>query len=249
MENNNELKNGNILYQVSLLQALTYGDYTGSVTIKELKQLGNTGIGTFDGLNGELIMLDGVVYRISGDGRAELVSEDETTPFSVVTCMYDDVSVKFKKIPDYDALNDELNKFVEAKGKNRFYMIRIDGLFREINVRSVPKQSEPYKPLVDVLSQQQTFFDYENIEGTLVGVYCPPYMSQLNATGWHIHFISYDKTKGGHLLGVSIADAVLTCGNIDSFQLMLPHGEKFDSFDFSVDQSKDIEKVEKNTRK
>ena len=86
MENNNELKNGNILYQVSLLQALTYGDYTGSVTIKELKQLGNTGIGTFDGLNGELIMLDGVVYRISGDGRAELVSEDETTPFSVVTC-------------------------------------------------------------------------------------------------------------------------------------------------------------------
>ncbi len=235
-----------VLYQVSLLQGMTYGDYSGSVSLKELKQHGDTGIGTFDGLNGELIMLDGEVYRAAGDGTVEAVSEDETSPFSVVTYMDADDSKRLMEIPDYTALSGELDRLVEEKGKNRFYMIRIDGLFREMNVRSVPMQMEPYKRLVEVLEQQQTFFDYKNIEGTVVGLYCPPYMSYLNAVGWHMHFISKDRTKGGHVLGVNIADAVLTLDDTDSFQLRLPQNEKFDRFDLTVDQSKDIEKVEKN---
>lgn len=249
MENNCKSKNndkGSTLYQVSLLQALTYGDYSGSVLVGELKEHGNTGIGTFDGLNGELIMLNGKVYRALGNGSVEVVSNDETTPFAAVAHMNVHSFKKLNELPNYDSLNDELNKLVKENGKNRFYMICIDGLFREINVRSVPKQKEPYKRLVDVLEEQQTFFDYENIEGTMVGLYCPPYMSHLNATGWHMHFISKDKTKGGHVLGVNIADATLNLCGIDSFELKLPQTKKFNSFDFTVDQSKDIEKVEKN---
>ena len=46
------------IYQVSLLQGLTLGDYNGSVSVKQLKQKGDTGIGTFEGVNGELIMVD-----------------------------------------------------------------------------------------------------------------------------------------------------------------------------------------------
>ena len=235
-----------VLYQVSLLQSMSNGDYRGSVTVKELKRHGDVGIGTFDGLNGELIMLDGEVYRAAGDGNVEVVSEDETSPFSVVTYMDADVSEKLEEIPDYDSLEKKLELLIREKGKNRFYMIRIDGMFRQMNVRSVPKQAEPYKRLVEVLEQQQTFFDYENIEGTVVGIYCPPYMSYLNAVGWHMHFISKDKTNGGHVLGVSISDAVLTWDDTDSFELRLPQNEEFDRFDLTVDQSKDIEKVEKN---
>lgn len=239
-------ENRDVIYQVSLLQGLAYGDYRGSVTIKELKEHGDIGIGTFDCLNGELIMLDGDVYRASGDGCVEFVDEYETSPFAVVTYMDADATKHLENIPDCNALYNELDQLVAEKGKNRFYMIRIDGLFREVNVRSVPAQKEPYKPLVKVLEQQQTFFDYENIEGTMVGLYCPPYMSNLNAVGWHIHFISKDKTKGGHMLGLNIADAILTWDNTDSFQLRLPQNEQFDSFDLTVDQSKDIEKIEKS---
>ena len=83
--NDSPTKNRDVIYQVSLLQGLTYGDYRGSVTIKELKEHGDIGIGTFNGLNGELIMLDGDVYRASGDGCVELVTEYETSPFAVVT--------------------------------------------------------------------------------------------------------------------------------------------------------------------
>lgn len=234
------------IYQVSLLQALAYGDYRGSVTIEELKEHGDIGIGTFNGLNGELIMLDGNVYRASGDGRVELVTENETSPFAVVTHMDAEATNRLENIPDCNALYDELNQLVAEKGTNRFYMIRIDGLFREVNVRSVPAQTEPYQPLVEVLEQQQTFFTYKNIEGTMVGLYCPPYMSQLNAVGWHIHFISKDKTKGGHMLGLNIADAILTWDGTDSFQLRLPQNDQFNSFDLTVDQSKDIEKIEKS---
>ena len=233
-----------VLYQVSLLQGLTYGDYNGSVAIKELKQNGDTGIGTFDRLNGELIMLDGTVYRAAGDGRVEIATDEETTPFAVAAFLDADISKELKEIPDYDALNNELNALVEKNGKNRFYMIRIDGLFRKMHVRSVPAQKEPYQRLVEVLQQQQTLFDYENMEGTVVGLYCPPYMSYLNAVGWHMHFISKDKAKGGHVLDLHIADADLILNDIETFHLRLPKNESFDRFDLTVDQSKDIEKVE-----
>ena len=243
---NNLDRNKNVMYQVSLLQGLTYGDYCGSVSIKELKQYGDTGIGTFNNLNGELIMLDGKVYRAAGDGNVTAVSDDETIPFGVVTFIDADMSKNLRDIPDYDALCDELDKIVRERGKNRFYMIRIDGIFQKINVRSVYAQKKPYKPLTEVLTYDQTFFDYENVKGTAVGLYCPPYMASLNATGWHLHFISEDKTKGGHVLGLHIADALLTWKDTNEFQIRLPQNERFSDFDFTVDQSADIEKIEKN---
>lgn len=239
-------RSGDLLYQVSLLQGLTFGDYHGSVTIGEAKQHGDAGIGTFDRLNGELIMLDGQVYRAAGDGSVSPVSDEETTPFCVVTFLDEDVTQNLRDIPDYEGLHRELDRMVAARGINRFYMIRIDGKFREVNVRSVYAQQEPYRPLVKVLEHDQTFFDYENIDGTVVGLYCPPYMSSLNAAGWHMHFISGDKTKGGHVLGLQIADAALTWDDIDAFQLRLPQNKMFAGFDLTVDQSRDIEKIETN---
>ena len=240
-----ENKNRDVMYQVSLLQGLAYGDYYGRVTVEELKQHGDTGIGTFNKLNGELIMIDGEVYRAAGDGKVELVFDD-TVPFSVVTYIDADVTKSFKEISDYDALCEELEKIIEENGKNSFYMVRIDGMFNEMNLRSVYAQEEPYERLAKVLETDQTFFNYKNIEGTMVGLYCPPYMSSLNAVGWHFHFISKDKTKGGHVLAVNIADANLTCDVTYEFHLKLPKHKMFADFDLTVDQSEDIEKIEKN---
>ena len=239
--------NRKVLYQVSLLPSLAYGDYCGSVTIKELKQHGDTGLGTFDRLNGEMILLDGCVYRAAGDGTVEPVADTETTPFSVATFMAADEEKTLQEIPGYDALCRLLDQLVAKNGINRFYMIRIDGTFRQVNVRSVYAQAQPYQRLAEVMTHDQTFFDYENIEGTLVGLYCPPYMGSLNAVGWHMHFISGDKTRGGHVLGVQVSDAVLKVSAIDGFQMQLPQNEMFSGFDLTVDQSEDIEKIEKNS--
>ena len=242
-------QDGDTIYQVSLLQGLTFGDYHGNVTVKELKRHGNIGIGTFDKLNGELIMLDGVVYRAAGDGSVEVVSNKETIPFSNVTYLDADKTKNLKNIVDYKELCGVLNKLVEERGKNRFYMIRIDGLFKEMNVRSVNAQEEPYKPLVKVLEYDQTFFDYKDIEGSIVGLYCPPYMSSLNAVGCHMHFISKDKTRGGHILGLNIVDAKLTWDDTNAFQMLIPQNKMFTGFDLTIDQSEDIKKVETDIRK
>ncbi|MCR5665967.1 MAG: acetolactate decarboxylase [Eubacterium sp.] len=235
------------LYQVSLLQGLTLGDYYGSITVAELKEHGDIGLGTFDALNGELIMLDGEVYRAAGDGSVEVVEDDETIPFSDVTFFEEDETQELEHVTDFDALIALLDDKVEELGENRFYAIRIDGTFDEINVRSEYEQEEPYEPLATVLETDQTFYDYEDCEGTIVGLYCPEYMSDLNATGWHLHFVSSDKTKGGHVLGMEFESATLAWDYTDGFNMQLPDTPMFSDFDLTVDQSEDIEKVEKKT--
>ena len=238
--------NRETIYQVSLLQGLTFGDYNGSITVKELKERGDIGIGTFDRLNGELIMVDGEVYRAASDGSVEVVPDTETIPFSNVTFFDSDEEEKVESISDVAGLQEVLNAKVSELGENRFYFIRIDGTFKEMNVRSEYAQDKPYKPLAEVLETDQTFFDYENITGTVVGLYCPSYMDKMNATGWHLHFVSDDKTKGGHVLGLSVDKADVKWDYTDAFDMIIPDNEMFDNFDLAIDQSEDIKKVEKN---
>jgi len=234
------------LYQVSLLQGLLQGDYNGSISIGELKTCGDTGIGTFDRLNGELIMVDGVVYRAAGDGTVEVPSDDETIPFSNVTFMDADEEVSINNVASFDDLMEILNGKVAELGGNRFYMIRIDGVFNTVYARSEYAQDKPYEPLVVVLETDQTFFDMENVSGTVVGLYCPAYMSELNNAGWHLHFISDDRTSGGHVLDLAIEEAVITWDYTDNFEMILPDNDEFTQIDFSIDRSEDVRRAETN---
>ena len=236
--------NNEVINQVSLLQGLTFGDYTGSVTVAELKKMGDIGIGTFDKLNGELIMLDGVVYRAAGDGSVEVVNDEETIPFADVTYFDNDEEQKADAVESIDALKELLNKKVEELGENRFYMVRIDGVFPEMHVRSELAQEKPYQPLAKVLETDQTFFDFEDEKGTVVGLYCPAYMNMLNAVGWHFHFISDDRQAGGHVVDLRGDKATIRWDYTQEFSMKLPDSEAFKDYDLTVDQSEDIKKVE-----
>ena len=50
-------------YQVSTLQALALGFSKSVITVGELLRHGDTGIGTFEDVDGEMIILDGKCYR------------------------------------------------------------------------------------------------------------------------------------------------------------------------------------------
>ena len=236
--------NNEVINQVSLLQGLTFGDYTGSVTVAELKKMGDIGIGTFDKLNGELIMLDGVVYRAAGDGSVEVVNDEETIPFADVTFFDNDEEQKADAVESIDALKELLNKKVEELGENRFYMVRIDGVFPEMYVRSELAQEKPYQPLAKALETDQTFYDFEDVKGTVVGLYCPAYMNMLNAVGWHFHFISDDRQAGGHVVDLRGDKATIRWDYTQEFSMKLPDSEAFKDYDLTVDQSEDIKKVE-----
>ncbi len=178
------------IYQVSLLQGLTLGDYNGSVSVKELKQKGDTGIGTFEGVNGELIMVDGTVYRAKSDGSIETAPDDETIPFANVTFFDTDEKQDISGVSSIADLKKLLDEKVEKLGRNQFYMVRVDGTFKKMHARSELKQEKPYKPLAEALKTDQREFSWDNIEGTVVALYCPQYMKDLNAAGWHLHFVS-----------------------------------------------------------
>ena len=239
-------QNREAMFQVSLLQSLTEGDFEGSVTVGELKKHGDTGIGTFDGLDGELVMVDGEVWQAAGDGKVNNMADDKTIPFGNVTFLDADETLDVSGIASFKDLTAALDKRVEALGPNNFYAVRIDGSFAKMNVRSEYKQEKPDPTIVDALAADQTFFDLENVEGSMVGVYCPPYMTSLNSAGWHFHFVTADRKQGGHVLDCQLDKATASIDLTKEFDLALPSSEKFEITDFTVDRSADVRKAETN---
>ena len=122
------------IYQTALMDSLNQGNYDGFMTIEEVKSYGDTGIGTFDGLDGVLIMLDGVVYRASAEGRVVFVPNEETIPFADFTFFEEDGTAVLSDVNDLAGLEEQLNAITEENGKNLFYMIKASGTFSHIKV-------------------------------------------------------------------------------------------------------------------
>ena len=234
------------IYQVALLQSLTQGYYDGIIKVSELKKHGDIGIGTFEGVNGEMIVLDGKVYQALGDGKVQEADDNETVPFSNVTFFDKDGSLELSDINDVNALKEKLNAMVEENGKNLFYFVKMSGTFEKMNVRSEIKQEKPYKTLDKALETDQREFNYDNIAGTVVALYCPDYMNGLNTPGWHFHFISDDKTKGGHLLDLKFDNATAEYDATPEFDMCLTDNGDFQKMELSKDVSDAIKKVETN---
>ena len=240
-------KNRETIYQIALLQSLAMGYFDGSISVKDLKTHGDTGIGTFEGLNGEMIVLDGVVYRANQDCEINVMADKETVPFSNVTFFDKDISVKLADVKDKAALEKILNDTVDKNGRNSFYMVKISGDFNEILVRSEKGTKEPYPTLVEALKTQKEITP-KNISGTIVGLYCPDFMSSLNSTGWHFHFISADKKIGGHVLELNLKSGEAQLDKTDGFKLDLPKKKNFHALNFKQDMKEDIRKAEQDVQ-
>lgn len=234
------------IYQVALLQSLTQGYYDGIIKTSELKKHGDIGIGTFEGVNGEMIVLDGKVYQALSDGSVKEASDDETIPFSNVTFFDKDGSKELLGVNDINELKGKLNDIVDKNGKNLFYFVKVNGSFNEMKVRSELKQEKPYRTLDEALKTDQREFTYDNITGTVVALYCPDYMGGLNTPGWHFHFISDDKTKGGHVLELKFDKATVEYDATPGFDMILTNTADFQKMELSKDVSDAIKKVETN---
>ena len=193
-----------------------------------------------------MIVLDGTVYQALSDGTVKEADDDETVPFSNVSFFDSDVSVDLKDIKDMASFKAELDKTVNENGKNIFYLVKVSGTFDKMYVRSELKQEKPYKSLGKALETDQREFNYENITDTVVGLYCPDYMSGLNAAGWHFHFISDDRTKGGHMLDLSFTSAQAELDITPSFVMKLSDDSDFQSMEFAKNVDDAIKKVETN---
>lgn len=207
------------LYQVATLQSLIAGQYDGEITAKTLRQYGDTGLGTFDDLDGEMIIVDGVIYKARVDGSVTVVADDETIPFANVASLGDEKVWSLAFDGGYDELKSQLDRLVPDN--NMPVVFRIDGTFHQITYRSVPEQTAPYPPLTDVV-QQQTVFEQEMISGNLVGFRFPAYFGDLNAVGYHLHFISADKQHAGHVLEVVSGEVDIRSRTLDQLHVIFP---------------------------
>jgi acetolactate decarboxylase len=213
-------------FQVSTLGALNVGIYEGATTFAELKNHGNFGLGTFEGLDGELVFLNGTAYQIQADGVVHAVPDTAKTPFSVVSFFQKERSLRLTGSKTYQELQQGINQQLPIQ--NLPYAIRIQGTFPYLKVRSVPKQTPPYPPLSTVVSQQQRIFELRNVQGTLVGFRLPPYFKTINVAGYHFHFITRDRKTGGHVLDGEFRNAVADVQTLRDWEMALPDNKAFE---------------------
>lgn len=224
----------NEVTQISTYPALERGLYDGDVTYAQLAQAGNFGIGTFDGMDGEMIALDGEFYQARFDGSVLVAGKHQETPFATVTFFTPEQHLELvAPLTSYDLLKDYLAKM--APPANRPYAIRLNGRFSYVKIRSIPRQSEPFPPLADVIAQQVTW-EQQDISGILVGWWFPQYLSSLNAPGYHLHFISDDRQVAGHLLECSLEDGTIDIDYQDRVTVHFPQTPAFGAANFNTGQ-------------
>ena len=235
-------QNKETITQVSTIDALLLGVYDGQTTIGELKTYGDFGIGTFNTLDGEMVVVDNKCYQIKSDGTINEAADTTKTPFSAVAFFNESNHIQLKEQTNFKTLENLIDSLIPTK--NIFYGIKIKGKFKTLRARSVAKQSRPYRPLTEVVKSQSEF-NFEDVEGVLVGFRCPPYVKGVNVPGYHLHFLNNDKKSGGHVLGFEIKEAELYLEEYSDFRMLLPDDKDFYNADLSHDQEQQLKKVEK----
>jgi acetolactate decarboxylase len=186
-----------VLFQASTIGALLDGAYEGDLTFAELAERGGLGLGTVNHLDGEMIALDGRFYRADIEGQIEELPGSECTPFAVVVPFGSSIEFELEGSLDHDRLLAEIDRRIPAEAAT--CAVRIDGRFELVRARSVPRQEPPYRPLAEVVADQKVF-ELTEVDGAMVGFRFPEYVEGIEVSGWHLHFISEDRSRGGHVL-------------------------------------------------
>ena len=228
------------IYQVSTSGALVQGVYGGCVRVGDLLQHGDFGLGTFDGLDGEGILLDGHCWQARSDGTVVAAPADALAPFWVVTQFHSDLNQTLDGVSSWADLTTRLDGLRD--NANLFVAIRIRGVFEHIRYR-VACKAEPGVDLVHATAAQATF-DLEQISGTLVGFWTPAYARTINVPGYHLHLISDDQQHAGHVLELKASQLHVELHRENHLQLVLPETPEFLNADLSGDPAAALAKAE-----
>ena len=233
------------LFQVSTSGALVQGIYERAVSSSFLLNYGDFGLGTFENLDGEMVVLDGAIYQARSDGKVLNITDDVGTPFAVVTHFTADQDQTIESASSFEEITKICDQYRDSD--NLFYAFRIDGRFAHIHTRAM-KATLDGLPLAKAAAIQPEF-EFPDVEGTLVGIWAPQFSSALNIAGYHFHFLSEDRTKGGHLLECSGKNLRIRVERVNDFHLSLPESEEFLRADLTKDTSKDLAYAEQVHKK
>jgi acetolactate decarboxylase len=229
-----EEKKSDQIYQYSLFTALANSIYDGNLTVAEVKEHGDLGLGTFNGLNGEMIVHDGSVYQFLADGTVRQPDNHELAPFVVVTFFEKGQIIEIQEPTNYN----ELKTLIETRlpSENLAYAFKIKGNFQHLKCGSADRQEKPYGNTLSEAIADRPTFEWENITGAMVGFWFPEYVGGVNISGFHLHFISDDKKMAGHVLEFQAKNLTAEVDICDGFDVVLPQTQEFNKASFDLSQ-------------
>jgi acetolactate decarboxylase len=146
-----------------------------------------------------------------------------------VTWFKSDANVSIASVRSFKDLEARCDEF-RCSG-NIFYALRLDGRFSRVRTRAVNPPGQGAR-LVEA-AKAQSEFAFEDIGGTLVGLWSPGFSSAFSVAGYHFHFLSSDRQHGGHLLDLHANTLQLKVEALTSFHLALPESEAYLRADLS----------------
>lgn len=232
---------GGNLFSAGFAAGFIGGLYDSFYPYKQLLKHGDFGIGAPGKLDGELLLLNGKIYQTQSTGKTTQIADTGKTPYAVV-CFFKPSKV-YKKTGSLNkaALFSYLDSLLT--NVNGIYAIHIKGKFGLVKTRAFPPVDKPYLPLAAMLDRQH-FFTHTAIDGDLVGYRIPALMEGAHISGYHFHFLSADKTAGGHMIDVTAEDITIEVDILNSYTMDLPQTTEFNNFDFKKDRKDDIKSVE-----
>jgi acetolactate decarboxylase len=230
------------LFQVSTSAALVEGIYQGAVRVSRLLEHGDFGLGTFVGLDGEMAVLDGVCYQISSTGAIAPVDGDRLIPYAVVTRFSAAFRVGHQEIHNVDTLARACDQLRDSN--NIFYAFRVCGMFHTVKTRVMRPVVEGTTLTMAASAQQE--FSFEQLKGTLIGLWAPAFAASFSVPGYHFHFLSEDRQKGGHVLECRASDVDIEGCSINEMHVSLPETKEFLQADLMRDPVKDLLDAERS---
>jgi acetolactate decarboxylase len=228
--------------QISLFSVLLGGRYGGTVGVAEVKKLGNMAIATMDRLDGEVQMIDGVVYQACADGHVRLPGDGETIPFGTVADFRPEQELKLDGIPCYEQFEEKMKAI--CPGEDFPLAIRLTGLFSFMKVRTVRRQDQDGVGLAEA-AKDEAVFEWRDIPGDLIGFRLPGYVAGVNAPGWHLHFMDEERRHGGHVVNFTLSEGNLSFCHANDYHIRLPDApDAFAGLDLNRDWSGDLKKAE-----
>lgn len=211
------------LYQYSHFWGVNNGLYDGDMTISALRQYGNHGLGTFNSLAGELVAIKDEFFHCTG-GKATKAEEHAQLPWAAVTDFAVEHTITISNINSFKELQALFCRYVGSK--NYPYILHIEGSCHNISLGSTRKQTRPFQS-IDAVIKDSVMIDTGTTDVDMVGFYAPQFMYPLKAQGLHLHFITKDRTQGGHVLDLALHKATLKFQQLTSFEILLPKHDEY----------------------
>lgn len=183
--------------QVGTYDYLASPNYQGLLPISSILNGATIGLGTFANLDGEMVVLNGIVYRVGTDGIPYKASTKRLTPFMQVVDFDAQKSTRIAPNTACSALPPLIDQLVGSS--SGVVAVRLSGVFFDLETRSVQAQLSPYPSLANAVSTQ-TKFPLGRVNATLVGFRQGPDAQGIGAPGLHLHGLTKSMAAGGHVL-------------------------------------------------